>query len=61
MTSNSRTVSERVWVRDNCELGRINPIDIERATGILIIHDGCEPPCPRKAAAQAWIDRQEQP
>ncbi|MEV6280645.1 hypothetical protein [Nocardia sp. NPDC051832] len=57
--TNRPATAKVVRVNDNCGLGKINPIDHERATGILAIHRSCDPPCPRKAAAQAWLDKQE--
>ncbi|MFE3256068.1 hypothetical protein ACFXPS_11760 [Nocardia sp. NPDC059091] len=44
------------WVDDHCGDGRIVPITRERAGGILALHAGCDPHCPRWITARAFLD-----
>jgi hypothetical protein len=59
MNSSSPEQKTPFRVNDRCEEGFIFPRDRERCTGIVTIHARCEPPCPRKAAAQEWLNEQQ--
>ncbi|WP_280473499.1 hypothetical protein [Nocardia asiatica] len=38
-------------IGEGCEDALVGMIDDEWARGIVKIHEGCEPPCPRKQSA----------
>ncbi len=42
-------------VEDHCGNARIVPISRERAEGILALHADCDPACPRKVSAAAFL------
>lgn len=44
------------WVDDDCEKGWIWPLYRKYAEGVLKIHATCDPPCPRKQRAAAYLD-----
>ncbi|MEU7768825.1 hypothetical protein AB0B25_27485 [Nocardia sp. NPDC049190] len=40
---------------DHCDDPRIHPVTPQRASGIVAIHEDCEPPCSRKRAALLYL------
>lgn len=51
------TASEsRSWIGDHCANSRIEPINRERACGIIALHAGCEPACLRRISAREYLD-----
>lgn len=43
------------WINDHCDNGRIGIWTERRARGILTLHATCEPPCPHKICATAYL------
>lgn len=43
------------WIDDHCTDARA-VLSERRARGILALHESCEPPCPRKRAAAAYLE-----
>lgn len=63
MTARERTPNPlapaRSWVDDHCTNPSL-PSSLKHAEGILSLHRTCTPPCPRKRAAQWWMDKHGQ-
>lgn len=43
------------WTHDHCDNPHIAAINERRARGILTLHAACDPPCPRRTAAVAYL------